>query len=193
MTHILNHPCRSELFGEPDDRIVRERPILFTGEMVCKILDGSKTQTRRVIQARHIHGDMVEVDSPYGIKGDLLWCRETWASLDAKPDQPVIYRATADPCYVPSRWRPSIFMPRWASRITLELTGIRVERVQEITEEDAIAEGVSESHSVGRDGIGVCHTAKYHYAQLWDKINGKRAPWHVNPWVWVLTFRRIKP
>lgn len=141
---------------------MKERPILFSGEMVRAILEGRKTQTRRVIKpqpdsARNSvfvksgfetkHG--YEIKCPYGQPGDRLWVRETWGLWDTDPkDGPerakIFYRATdenrRDLRY--QRWRPSIHMPRWASRINLEITNIRIERVQDITEEDAKAEGL---------------------------------------------------
>ncbi len=201
---------------------MKEHPILFTGEMVRVILDGRKTQTRRLVKSingfgrvtqfgetqtngylwtfRDRHGRWQDLrDSsliercPYGVPGDKLYVRETWAQAErgdewdywrGKPDKrlPVLYRADnptlgADDEY----WRPSIHMPRWASRITLVVESVRVERVQDITEEDARAEGVSERTIL---------TAREAFARLWDTINAKRAPWQSNPWVWVVGFRR---
>jgi hypothetical protein len=158
---------------------------------------------------------------PYGEPGDRLWVRETWAPADCMYqdhdlDEPgvVAYRADlsarfqhpgryAEPGAVPAydleswnfgslRWRPSIHMPRWASRITLEVAGVRVERLQEITEEDARAEGITGSSPPG-DFAMSCEGANGYvcaFAELWESINGKRAPWARNPWVWVVEFRR---
>ena len=94
-------------------------------------------------------------------------------------------------------WRPSIFMPRWASRITLELTGVRVERVQEISEADAIAEGCSRDYNDVpwcTDQACTHRGAQWHFRSIWDSLNAKRGyGWDLNPWVWVLAFRRITP
>jgi hypothetical protein len=164
--------------------------------------------------------------SPYGIPGDRLWVRETWQAIhvyidpetghgddvEAAPSIPkapgtwwsVVY-AAADPQAAYHRddrgfgWRPGIHMPRWASRITLEVTSVRVERVQDISEADARAEGVRpffEAYEhIGRDQR-IC-TGEYardapyraSYACLWDEINGDRALWSSNPWVWVVEFQ----
>ena len=211
---------------------MKERPILFSGPMVRAILDGSKTQTRRIVKPQPSTmpitngsadgtyeawpngdscldwGDVVSDPlyyaqagyCPHGQPGDRLWVRETWAH-DA-PDLDTCrrgvesdglfcgpyYRATARDFDQQSlTWRPSIFMPRWASRITLEITDVRVQRVQEIAPEDAMHEGVT----------APLLTDKYTtmvggFAHLWDSINAKRGySWANNPWVWALTFRRI--
>lgn len=143
------------------------------------------------------------VACPYGQQGDRLWVRETWAPWsehlaqtgesealrDAKAQMPwacIEYRAT-DEQWI-ERWRPSIFMPRWASRITLGVVSVRVERLHEITEEDAKCEGVSLPERPYPDGTPPHRTA---FAALWDEINGKRAPWGGNPWVWRVEFRRV--
>ena len=225
---------------------MRERPILFSGEMVSAILAGTKSQTRRVITPQPLsswmeHGDLVdacdgpygrvfasradlwrhyyktwphpdtgallhrkrfwikhpehdtEIKCPYGQPGDRLWVREKWAHEDSwygketvsfkncyVPDRGytwITYAADiVSPAEVPDRWRPSIFMPRWASRLTLEVRSVRVERLNDITDTDARAEGTA-----GRDA----------YQSLWDRINAKRAAWASNPWVWVVEFRRL--
>jgi hypothetical protein len=204
------------------------KPILFSGEMVRAILDGRKTMTRRILGNKKIwpcdliqdseiregkevalgyedeYGNWHTTESacPYGGPGDRLWVRETWQGT---PDC-ISYRAT-DPRQVIEfnydRWCPSIFMPRWASRITLEITNVRVEKLREITEEDAIREGIpsvyenysnavqlwSEKHKkyfTGENHISV-------FQQIWNSINGKKHPWDANPWVWVISFRRINP
>lgn len=178
--------------------------------MVRAILDGRKTQTRRVVKLRldntvlvhrgicvHItDGQLVEY-CPYGQPGDRLWVRETWAPVsageDAQNGRGTLYRA--DPVFDSMqagdfawKWKPSIHMPRWASRLTLELTAVRVERIQDCSEEriqdcseeDAKAEGI-EGTEYGRG----------HFANLWDSLNARRGyGWYANPWVWVLTFRR---
>jgi hypothetical protein len=141
------------------------------------------------------------VKCPYGKPGDLLWVRETWASHeymdDTKPSEftegaqmlPVWYRANNQMHNVnQGKWRPSIFMPRWASRITLRVTDVRVERVQDISEADARAEGVLKA---GGASLSL-YTARHHFSQLWDRINAKRGyGWDVNPWVWVVEFRLV--
>jgi hypothetical protein len=184
---------------------VKERPILFSGPMVRAILAWTKTQTRRVVRGdftlvddwphRLIGGDGHEVAlaCPYGVPGDRLWVRETWRSDDFAPDDPsrTIYRADGPDDLIREtrgiiRWRPSIFLPRYRSRLTLEVTAVRVERLQDISEEDAEAEGAFAL------GDAACSHREW-FMGGWDSINGKRAPWASNPWVWVVTFRRLAP
>lgn len=253
----------------PNATSIRERPILFSDPMVRAILDGTKTQTRRILSPqpslaavdhfRHISivsatdawefqacsstggpvdafrvgRDSVkaEIISPYGAPGDRLWVRETWAWRDDTrvvaykadgecgawigdggggrlwlrhggviahgiPPRPESWRGESYGLgYFGGRWRPSIFMPRWASRLTLQVTDVRVERLQDISEEDAIAEGVRRltgefdgCYMAGEAMSGT--TAVECYARLWDSINAKRAPWDSNPWVWVVAFAR---
>jgi len=133
---------------------MKERPILFNGAMVRALLDGTKTQTRRLVKAKHIfwvensvvnflEGRWKQRPLPYGQPSDLLWVRETWAF---HPDFPqstcrAIYRADRGAEHDAAKWKPSIHMPRWASRINLEIVSVRVERLNEISEEDAMAEG----------------------------------------------------
>lgn len=188
----------------------RKRGILFSGPMVRAILEGRKTQTRRIITPKWLgcldpsdsfDRDTVEKRCPYGVPGDRLWVRETWASIRVFHDGDVeavpavqgqcgiVFKAS-DPqadYHQDDRgfvWRPSIFLPCWASRITLELTSVRVERLQEISNDDARAEGMTST--VLRQG----YDARAQFCQLWDSINGKRAPWESKPWVWVVGFRR---
>lgn len=131
---------------------------------------------------------------PYGQVGDRLWVRETWAVHSAydfikpaelhkiAPKTDAWYK-TSPPNPLLGKWRPSIFMPRWASRILLEITNIRVERLQDITSDDAILEGTKYISSPING---------FHYA--WDKLNAKRGySWESNCWVWVIEFKRIKP
>lgn len=137
----------------------------------------------------------------YGIPGDRLWVRECWGLFDSQPsDGPdrahVFYRATdgdrRDLRY--QLWRPSIHMPRWASRITLEVVAVRVERLQEISRVDAIAEGAPESHpSIDRVSMdfGFPDFSRSWFAQLWQEINGPES-WSANPWVWVVEFKRLE-
>lgn len=207
---------------------VTERPILFSGEMVRAILEGRKTQTRRVMRtqphtpahvdpstrgamwagARGDHG----LACPYGMPGDRLWVRETWATGNAwnqtapraLPGDRVEIFYDADGKFRNGgaveigKLRPGMFMPRWASRITLEVTGVRVQRVQEISEADAGAEGMlfngtyyqGGPHAVS--GCKVFSLAVQAYRDLWDHLNAKRGHgWDVNPWVWVIEFKRV--
>lgn len=208
---------------------MKETPILFTGPMVRAILDGRKTQTRRVVKPQPLWPAFGAVriwkDAKDGQAildddvclghvpkivykpGDRLWVKENcWiaqpnfgdADLNNCQDYDgrgryVGYSASMDADSVRCakdygvKQSPSIFMFRWASRITLELTAVRVERVQDISEEDAMAEGVDWQATAGLSRF----TAKKLYATLWDSINGKKHSWASNPWVWVLTFKRI--
>lgn len=134
---------------------------------------------------------------PFGEPGTRLWVRETWASVAAngichEADDYIVYRAT-DPDWSEHegwRWRSPIHMPRWASRLTLEITDVRVERVQEISREDAKAEGIAEYKAGDHEYDN--RTTVENFAVLWDSLNAKRSfGWEVNPWVWVLTFRRL--
>ena len=231
---------------------MKERPILFSGPMVRAILEGRKTQTRRVVKPvgnddafvlqdygngfwpyrsddgdTPFKGDMeLPIDCPYGQPGDRLWVRETfsigedlgadWVRGYAQGDMFVILDGGSHEYIVPEsyeiprnakethnsegtaeHWRefgpiPSIFMPRWASRITLEITGVRVERLQDISEADARAEGVSEesmrSFAVHPDTTG--KWARFAFRELWESINGPEC-WQANPWVWAIEFKRV--
>ena len=204
-----------------------EHPILFNSEMVRAILDGRKTQTRRVIKPQPIPATVHPLctanisylgeghysilwdtpkgdgglyrdrDShspflcPYGIPGDRLWVRETW---NGNRDIGIAYKAT-DPLMNGCPWRPSIHMPRWASRITLEVTNVQVERVQDISEEDAKAEGVcihNFSECQRENNLAFWELYRHGFRSLWDSINGKRGyGWDSNPWVWVVKFKVV--
>lgn len=139
------------------------------------------------------------IGCPYGQPGDQLWVRETFAKIDGQT-QPWIetdYRATyehgarlGDSLGFKKRWTPAIHMPRVASRITLEVTGVRVERLHDISEADAIAEGLSRTAS-GSWLPGPCDHPEWAYHQLWDQINGPGS-WDANPWVWVVEFKRVE-
>jgi hypothetical protein len=136
-----------------------------------------------------------KVRCPYGLLGDQLWVREAWRPLDE--DMPVGLLMQGDEIYyradyvgdaLDGKWRPSIHMPRWASRITLEIVNIRVARVQEISEAEAGSEGVPALHIIYNNGPSYRDTFK----ELWNSINAKRGfSWDVNPWVWVIEFKRI--
>lgn len=183
-----------------------DRPILFSSEMVKAILKDQKTMTRRVNSIGEYY--ISDKKCPYGVVGDRLWVRETWYyeehmhdSTEGTPDLPgdlyshrLVFKADC-PDYPVNvgvgqhGWRPSIFMPRWASRITLEITDVKVERLQDITEEDAEREGISDEWPI----LPVYDTAKKRLRNLWDSINGGKPgkTWNDNPWVWVIEFRRI--
>lgn len=122
----------------------------------------------------------------YGGAGDRLWVKETFqhvGNLLAISPKYCRYRADGEEQPV-GPWKPSIFMPRWASRIMLEITGVRVERLQDISKSDCIAEGMT--------GLEDVHAGWHQsYAQLWDSINAKKHPWNINPWVWVISFNKI--
>jgi hypothetical protein len=232
---------------------MKERPIPFSGPMVRAILDGSKTQTRRVVKPQpewnnsqlaqgcwemyltpKRKGDSRswfkpdEIQRavpfcPYGKVADCLWVRETHMiesnfNIDSNDSYPPPFKDGRpvnwvedhqygdhwEQCHYAATdekpelcgdgdkllgWRPSRFMPRWASRITLEIIEVRVQQLQDISKEDVIAEGITE-----REGypIADCHAGWYEpFAALWDSINGKTYPWESNPWVWALTFKRI--
>lgn len=208
-----------------------EKPILFTGEMVRAILEGRKTQTRRVIKAdpgtlKVEDGQIWKLTnggvwahwlsaaySPYGTTGGHIWVRETWATPGnydhIKPSElaashfsssELVYRATEQYGDVYYKWRPSIFMPRWASRITLEITGVRVERVQDITTKDVYAEGAisdewvdwrEDVQSIGLPNGAYIERERDVFTALWDSINAKRGyGWDVNPWCRVIEFQR---
>jgi hypothetical protein len=194
---------------------MKERPILFSAPMVRAILEGSKTQTRRVIKWPIIDRSMcVELDesygpdlasprdsidylSPYGKVGDQLWVRETFCDATSAEEGRILYRADGD---IACKWVPSIHMPRKASRIQLAITAIRVERLQNISEADAVAEGCKAMpgckwHTFAEADAGIPmhdHTAKDAYMALWETINGEGS-WDANPWVWVVDFKVLKP
>lgn len=215
---------------------MKERPILFSAPMVRAIDDGRKTQTRRMVKTTipnwitkyagrdedihtltgsHPIGEWF-VRCPLGTVGDRLWVKETWrdfpninnpAGRFPKKPSHCFYRADRDGAGGP--WRPSIFMPRWASRITLEVTGVRLERLQDISEADALAEGIikrmSATDAYEERHFG-CSTMSWEYLfdeagqayesavsayrALWEKLNGAGS-WADNPWVWVYEFKRI--
>jgi hypothetical protein len=185
----------------------KSHPILFSGPMVRALLDGRKTQTRRIVKGEAL--DWLDASGfapafvaspdngmcPYGQPSDSLWVRETWAARPDYDDLPptecgnegIWWKASLsawpqgyEACH--GRWRPSIHMPRWASRLTLELTGVRVERLQGISDADAKAEGCDYTE---RPPLSVGYYTAYR--ELWETINGPGS-WEANPWVWVLEF-----
>jgi hypothetical protein len=209
-----------------------EHPILFTAPMVRAILEGRKTQTRRVIDFARIARcagarkgrlfysatfdswaveggdvDFCLVDCPYGKPGDVLWVQEgfrvdelsstgEWAGVVYRAGGETMKRIPADKCDMPSAQpRDSFlsgrFMPRWASRLLLEVTDVRVERVEDISEEDAQAEGCpGVAFGPGPNGSeGILPSDQFR--TLWDSINAHRGySWESNPYVWVVTFKR---
>jgi hypothetical protein len=223
---------------------IKERPILFNGPMVRALLDGSKSQTRRIVKdlppwpITEFHPDAGGTGKwlpngpapcgrgmasghwrlcPYGQPGDRLWVRETFALSVIDPDggspqddpenYDVIYRATDTPGggwtdgegkSIEAPWEPSIQMPHWASRILLEIVSVRAERLQDISEDDAKAEGAWPDPSiVGKvaehfncDNLAVYPSLAYR--MLWESINGAGS-WDANPWVWVVEFKRVTP
>jgi len=198
--------------------------MIFNGEMVRAILDGRKTQTRRPVKLPHIDRDaMCELsgnelagelsagnyrNSPHGKPGDRIWVRET-SGLQVRRDalggtgEFRVYRAsapdairytTAEGKEVPVKWTPSIHMPRHACRILLEITGVRVERLNSISQEDAQAEGMEltgwrPTYS-DPDSGGEAWTPYDNFAQLWESIYGEES-WNANPWVWVIEFKVV--
>lgn len=210
---------------------MKERPILFSSVMVQAILDGRKTQTRRVIKPQpelFQFGGGTWVwkgepdrfpqirECPYGQLGDRLWVRETWfadppydgtwdeyafsdgiiENFSVLPDrfkspEFVLYKSTWNG--VDLRWRSPIHMPRWASRITLEIINVQVERVQAITYAGALAEGVwRPGPGADPDKVDREYDAVVEFRGLWYEINAKRGfGWDQNPWVWVIEFKRV--
>lgn len=224
-------------------RAPRWRPILFTAAMVRAILAGTKTVTRRLIALREFQpsdtpgydwtfrdrsalwqdftSERMLASSPYGVRGDMLWVRETWglhafgdetdwargSVRDCSEDEirsqyHLTFRADWGPLQEGARWRPGIFMPRWASRIALAIESVRIERLLDITDDDARREGVEPFFTrfpeIGRDQRitdGMYARDEEHrasFACTWDEINGDRALWNTNPFVWRVEFRRLE-
>ena len=187
---------------------MKELGMIFNGEMVRAILDGRKTQTRRIMKNQPAgdypdtpalirsvdggfqwyghYGESSIFNCPFGAVGDRIWVRETWARYNIDQDShDMAYRATP-PADWPEegRWRPSIHMPRWASRLTLEITGVRIERLNDISEDDARDEGAPTECCV----IGDKHFLGFR--SLWKSIYGEES-WKSNPWVWVIEFKVV--
>lgn len=231
---------------------MKERPILFNAEMVRAILDGRKTQTRRIMNPQPeiipledergnpgywipfnaarsmVRNEEMHIACPYGLIWDRLWVRETWGVvshdfdeneriIDWMPDRPAtaihempfgngyysghaIYAADGEFTWgdddghgEKSCWKPSVHMPRSACRLVLEITGVRVERLNDISEEDALAEGFVSTAKVTKPGDD--YTGLYasdRFSDTWQQIYGQKS-WLENPWVWVIEFRRVKP
>lgn len=195
---------------------MKERPILFNCEMVRAILEGRKTQTRRSIKwPKEYQVDNAAMERiaarndpfalrrcPYGLPGDRLWIRETFAIVPKtayamsegvqqtiRPNDnhdAAIFRAGWERSTGGLRWRPSIHMPRWASRITLEITNVRIELLQDISESDAAAEGFDLPPAEGQSfKFKALHNFKFTWNQIYKN-------WDQNPWVWVIEFKRIQ-
>lgn len=192
---------------------MKERPILMSGPLVVKTMQGLKTQTRRALRlpawflkeyttfgAAEIQA---EVECPYGRPKELLWVRETWnmrgLAFGMKPrdgarmaaKSAFYYRADDNGKWRPEwgGWRPAIHMPREASRLTLEITAVRAERLQDMDEDAPYAEGIP------NDPRGFGASARADFSRLWDSINGKRlvggrpVTWKADPWVWLITYK----
>lgn len=197
-------------------------PILFSTEMVQAILDGRKTMTRRAVKLPENASDPYwsidnnewlffkngwggnKLKCPYGQLGDVLWVRESWRTVGGyseKPDYSVmskkdfVYKANED---WNGPFKPSIHMPKSACRIFLQVTDVRVERLREISEDDAVAEGANKMYEAGFGGFYldepeiIDYDADYRtgFKKIWQSINGV-ASWYANPWVWVISFKRI--
>ena len=199
---------------------MKERPIIFRAEMVRAILAGRKTQMRRIVKPLHmatVHAEQFPILAmcPYGSPGDRLWVRET-CRAEAIDDEGLLgVRYVADGRFMPiantreasDRWVqlywyrgmegatvPPIHMPRWASRITLEITDVRVERLQDISEADAVAEGCKPIRpELVQDGLIVRlgRSAVEEFRLVWEEIHGGGS-WEKNPWVWVIEFKKLE-
>lgn len=220
---------------------MKERPILFSGPMVRALLDGTKTQTRRIVKgeraARGLESgwhlkpygfltnqQFAKAACPYGQPGERLWVRETFKAIASGEirdgygevrygwayqanaatrwnERPtIIHDLTGQPAtgpmqFRPVPWKPSIHMPRRASRILLEITDVRVERLQDISEADALAEGINLQRVESYAAKGSTKPAMRTYCDLWGAINGDAGPnsWAANPWVWAVSFKVVKP
>lgn len=235
---------------------MKERPIIFSGPMVTSILEGRKTQTRRVVKPQPYsngyrfaggdilcHNDYLPPDAmlldvrrrhsytisnyegwesacPFGQPGDRLWVREshyryTGLPVGDRAPSDFVHAPSGDPyqarayddangldCYLATASAlrvPSIHMPRWASRLTIEVVGVRVERLQDITDADIRAEGFGEDYDDWRDGVAnvappgsTFEALREYFAARWNGINYKRGhPWENNPWVWIIEFKAI--
>lgn len=198
---------------------MKERPILFNSEMIYAILEGRKTQTRRLVKPQPKGGGVVEYDKarkllahyyrgamqawneakhwvcPYGKPGDLLWARETWADCGANT---AAYKSGSAVLVPGVAWRPSIHMPRWASRITLRVEDIRVERLRNIPHNDAIDEGIryfetddgeDGYYAIKQGGVPCSDCPVDVFKMLWNSINAAHGfGWEANPLVWTVTF-----
>ncbi|EMM3425586.1 hypothetical protein RRS04_000273 [Klebsiella aerogenes] len=204
-----------------------ERGMIFNAEMVRAILDGRKTQTRRIVKGTdgavkfckewNINGEEVfvvlgekdhtgmnpvlgAISCPFGAVGDRIWVREAFRVHSRATDvATLVYKASERNSWTeqtrrvpvavcnkpatPEKWTPSLHMPRWASRILLEITGVRVERLRSMSQDDARAEGVIAASGPMEAGLA--------FRELWDSIYGEES-WKDNPWVWVIEFKRVE-
>lgn len=178
---------------------MKDAPIIFSGPMVRAILEGRKTQTRRLCKDRLLR------QLTYS-SGQLLWVRENWQDycptwqgawcgcgsqeMIRRTHRPA-YAATPDERGKPLRWKPSIYMPRWASRITLEVEAVKVERLFAISRSDVLAEGVpAEAFKKWEQWLHKDDCPASAFGELWDSVHGKGA-WALNPWVTAITFKPI--
>ncbi|HCQ7871365.1 MULTISPECIES: hypothetical protein [Bacteria] len=200
---------------------MKERGMIFNGEMVRAILDGRKTQTRRPIKWKQTRfteiGEREDGSKwpwsedaehacdfwhpcPFGAVGDRIWVREAFRVHSRATDvATLVYKASERNSWTeqtrrvpvavcnkpatPEKWTPSLHMPRWASRILLEITGVRVERLRSMSQDDARAEGVIAASGPMEAGLA--------FRELWDSIYGEES-WKANPWVWVIEFKRVE-
>ncbi len=187
--------CRFEMNGAGTHALHLGPPLTLDGPAFCCVPVKATSADHRLA-------------CPYGVPGDRLWVRETWQAwrqvnveydewevetdVELMRNATLEYRATSDSL---GPWRPCLFMPRWASRITLEIAEVRVHRLHDISEDDARSEGVlvSDAATAKQDTVDTHGMTPYRaaFASLWDSINGKAAPWSSNPWVWAITFRRL--
>ncbi|HCI6133723.1 TPA: hypothetical protein NPN75_000114 [Klebsiella variicola subsp. variicola] len=224
---------------------MKERGMIFNADMVRAILDGRKTQTRRIMKPQpepcprgghwwpsnvfktmlHVEdemqngkggwGGLVGDACPFGDVGDRIWVREAFRVHSRATDvATLVYKASernswteqthrvpvavCNKSATPEKWTPSLHMPRWASRILLEITNVRVERLNAISEKDATAEGVQPAGSLLPDYPGTFltpkgdfATAKVAFQRLWESIYGEES-WKANSWVWVISFKRVE-
>lgn len=190
-----------------------ERPIIFNGEMVQAILSGKKTQTRRVMKDQPqkippefeytepgywipfnaaksmVRNEDMRIACPFGLKGHRLWVRETFGDCGVR----LVYRADSDDgaaCKV-ARWTPSIHMPRSACRLELEITDVRIELLNSISEQDALSEGMDDGTSEAAIAQGWFEKPVRAFQRLWEQIYGLES-WSGNPWVWVIEFKPVQ-
>lgn len=195
-----------------------ERPVIFNGEMVRAILAGRKTQTRRIMKPQPepmpdkpgeywwpakrfesmlqlsyfndpVAKELAADACPFGGIGDRLWVRETFGDCGVR----LVYRADADDgasCQV-TRWTPSIHMPRSACRLLLEISDVRAERLNDISEQDALAEGMDDGTSPAAIAVGWFEKPRKAFRRLWERIYGQES-WDSNPWVWVVEFKQVQ-
>lgn len=169
---------------------MKERPIIFSAPMVRSIINGTKSQTRRIAKDQ---GGITSSDNPYGDAGDLLWVKESWRTLaqydNVKPtlipiNAPIEFKADQNRSFseaMSEKWRTPLFMLKRFSRLVLEITNVRYEKLIECSQLDAIAEGVG---SVNSNPIA-------QYKALWEDLHGLGS-WDKNPWVWVIEFRSLR-